>query len=64
MMTKDDQELMNRLSSPMNVGNAPTISAKHVMPKEKPGRPGKILDIATKVTGMVILKRNMPATAR
>lgn len=47
----------------LNVGNAPIIKAKHVIPNAKPGRPGNIFEIATKVIGIVILNKNIPIIA-
>ena len=44
-------------------GNAPAIIAKVVNPNEKPGRPGNKLEMATKQTGIVRLKRNIPIIA-
>lgn len=48
---------------PKSMGKIPRPKARHVSPKAKAGLPGKVLDIATKVIGMVILKRNIPIIA-
>ena len=42
------------------VGNAPAIIAKVVNPNEKPGLPGNKLEMATRLTGMVRLKKKRP----
>ena len=52
--------LFTILLIPIKEGIAPIIKAKHVKPKENPGRPGKILERATSVTGIVMLNRNIP----
>ena len=44
-------------------GKAPTIKAKQVNPKAKPGRPGNIFEIVTSVIGIVILNKNIPKIA-
>jgi hypothetical protein len=45
------------------MGKIPRTKARHVSPNAKAGLPGNVLDIATKVIGIVILKRNMPIIA-
>jgi hypothetical protein len=45
------------------VGRTPLINASVVKPKEKPGLPGSVFEIATKVIGIVKLKRNIPTIA-
>lgn len=46
------------------VGRPPTSKASDAKPKAKADLPGKMLEITTKVIGIVILKRNIPIIAR
>jgi len=52
------------LNMSAKVGSAPIIKAKQFNPNEKPGLPGNIFDIATRVTGIIILNKNNPTIAR
>jgi hypothetical protein len=56
--------LLNNDFKPIKTGNAPKIKARQVKPKAKAVLPGNIFEIATKVTGMVILNKNIPVMAR
>ncbi len=47
----------------LKAGSTPINNARQVKPKENPGRPGNKFEIATNVTGMVILNKNIPAIA-
>ena len=55
---------LNRPLRETYVGITPIIKARVVRPKEKPGLPGNILEIATKVIGMVMLNKNIPVIER
>ena len=48
---------------PAYVGRTPIINASVVKPNEKPGLPGSVFEIATKVIGIVKLKRKIPSIA-
>ena len=54
------QEIFKMPFRLVNTGNAPAISDRVVSPKEKPGFPCKVLEIATRVIGIVILNRKIP----
>ena len=63
-----DKIVMNRITGLADrndlglkkVGSAPAIIAKVVSPNEKPGLPGNKLEMATRLTGMVRLKKKSP----
>jgi len=48
----------------VNVIIAPMIKARQVNPNENPGYPGRVLEIATRVIGIVILKKKIPIIPR
>lgn len=52
-----------KLPVPAYVGRTPIINASVVKPNEKPGLPGSVFEIATKVIGIVKLRRNIPSIA-
>ena len=52
-----------KLPALVYVGITPIINASVVKPNEKPGLPGSLFEIATKVIGIVKLKRNIPSIA-
>jgi hypothetical protein len=55
--------LTNMILNSVKAGSAPATKARHVNPKENPGLPGSMLEIAVKVNGMVMLNENIPTIA-